>query len=655
MTRVVLLLSTFSSIRQNADGAFFGGSFLGHCRNHHRPYRKAADAGTSVFSSPTRDSAPEMAVPPHQHASRSDGNNNDNDDELMDDITLLETITRTQLVELCESCQLPVAESASKQVLLQQLRQHAAMQAAAAQERLERRRRRVEEGAGWGEDDDFSSKERYELVEDNYNYDNKSDKDLWDDDEAVFLYAAPDVKTNSESSDQQSKRQKSTGTSQTTKQKQPTRILDRSTVTAPPLPPDTPVNEDGTRSVTIYSTTEQNDLTAVASSQPGANQQFDPLSSSGVNTPQPWDLERQMTSSTSERALEQARVQILELVSNLLTLSGAPGFLTGMDDDDDDDDGNAITTPVYSSKSRQPFVGFNPATVPTDWLNQASAALKAGRGQILQEVLREFELRAVGLDGAMGDARDRGGGHYAEVNKVRAFLEGYRRAQVRKVARETATLLLDKLCSEGLDGLDITLASMVRSNDDTASEAGVELNDSLLDFLNDAIRQQEKKVDQLVAKRLERLNHGAAVENRDDESDHDPMQQLWNVTMEDGQRVETLDPRNPIVQRVLQEEAAKADAMSLSPPTGPTIPETAPEQLLLLLTLLRERVKTEAAFGTDEKGRNLRLLAYCLRVSTNEDREQLILNAVGNSLDVSRRLALGCIATMIIVSWMMAR
>jgi hypothetical protein len=222
------------------------------------------------------------------------------------------------------------------------------------------------------------------------------------------------------------------------------------------------------------------------------------------------------------------------------------------------------------------------------------------------------------------------------VNKVRAFLEGFRRAQVRKVARETATLLLDKLCSEGLDGLDLTLASMVHSNDDTATEAGIELNDSLLDFLNDAIRQQEKKVDQLVAKRLDRRTNGAAIEILDDESDHDPMQELWNVTMDNGQRVETLDPSNPIVQRVLQEEAAKADAASSIQSTGPTIPETAPEQLLLLLTLLRERVKAEAAFGTDEKGRNLRLLAYCLRVPTDEDREQLILNAVGNSLDVSR-------------------
>ena len=204
-----------------------------------------------------------------------------------------------------------------------------------------------------------------------------------------------------------------------------------------------------------------------------------------------------------------------------------------------------------------------------------------------------------------------------------------------------------------MDGLDLALASMVRSNDDTANEAGVELNDSLLDFLNDSIRQQERKVDRLVAQRLDARTIGNTLSERNrDEDDHhdedkfdDPTQQLWNVTMEDGQRVETLNPNDPTVQRVLQEEAAKEAAttasMSLST-TTPALPDTAPEQLLLLLTLLRERVKTEAAFGTDEKGRNLRLLAYCLRVSSDQEWEQLILNAVGNSLDVSTALGGTC-------------
>ena len=290
--------------------------------------------------------------------------------------------------------------------------------------------------------------------------------------------------------------------------------------------------------------------------------------------------------------------------------------------------------PNGPSRSKE-FVGFRPADVPTDLLTRSSQALRAGRGRVLQEVLRQFELQAIGQDGVHGDSTDRGGGHYREVTKVRAFLEGYRRAEVRRLARETTTLLLDKLCSEGVEGLDLTLSTMVRSSDDTSNDAG-ELNDSLLDFLNDAIRQQEKKVDELVATRLD----AAASEDVNEaitEYHDDPTDRLWNVTVEDGQRVETLDPNDPNVQRVLEQEAAKSAADARGAPLS--LPETAPEKLLLLLTLLRERIKAEAAFGSDEKGRNLRLLAYCLRVSSDEDREQLILNAVGNSLDVSANRA----------------
>ena len=123
----------------------------------------------------------------------------------------------------------------------------------------------------------------------------------------------------------------------------------------------------------------------------------------------------------------------------------------------------------------------------------------------------------------------------------------------------------------------------------------------------------------------------AAQESVEDESD--AVDKLWNVTMEDGTPVESIDPNDPKVQSVLQEEYNKIQQQSSS--QSSRIPDSAQEKLLLLLTLLRERIKAEAAFSPDEKGRNLRLLAYCLRLSTNQEREQLILKNVGTSLDVS--------------------
>lgn len=69
-----------------------------------------------------------------------------------------------------------------------------------------------------------------------------------------------------------------------------------------------------------------------------------------------------------------------------------------------------------------------------------------------------------------------------------------------------------------------------------------------------------------------------------------------------------------------------------APKPKPSLPEHPSEKILLLLKLLRERVKVEAAFAPDEKGLNLRLLAYCMQVDNDEDREQLIRKSIGNSM-----------------------
>lgn len=66
---------------------------------------------------------------------------------------------------------------------------------------------------------------------------------------------------------------------------------------------------------------------------------------------------------------------------------------------------------------------------------------------------------------------------------------------------------------------------------------------------------------------------------------------------------------------------------------------TVQEKMLLLLKLLRDRVKVEAVIGNDEHARNLRVLAYCLKAANDEERQQLILEELGNSLDVSTSLS----------------
>jgi hypothetical protein len=193
-------------------------------------------------------------------------------------------------------------------------------------------------------------------------------------------------------------------------------------------------------------------------------------------------------------------------------------------------------------------------------------------------------------------------------------------------------MLLDRLVSEGIEGLDIALATMTRSSDETSDEAG-ELNDALLDYLNDAIRQQEKKVEQLVDSVKKIADLEQTINKVDAADEEDAVEKLWFIDTSEGERVEIFDPNNKRNQMVLKEELQK-QSQELTPPK-PATPKSAPEQLLLLLKLLRERIKTEAVFSHDEKSRNLRVLAYCLKLTTDTQRKELIMREFGSSLDVS--------------------
>ena len=572
-------------------------------------------------------------------------------EDFMDDDSLLETVTKSQLQELCQ--QLDLSTKGTKEEMLQRLRKHADEQAELETQRRRERAVRVEEGGN------VESKERYELVDGDNHFEHAFQEDD-EEDHGYFFFEVPTTKTaaatssNETSTETTTSTQAKTSSSQSAK-KQETNpkksgYISQSEVIAAPPPPDK-VNENGERVVTVYSSTDQNDLTGVAAAQPGqaALSGTDAMSagSGGSSSqPQPWDMEKGQTKAATSKEIEEAKEKVTELVQTLLAMSGAPAFRDyDMDDELDDiangsseEDDNYVSSSESGYKNRNSpvgFVGFDPSKVPTHILTEASQALRANRGQVLQDVLREFELRAIGQDGMKGDNIEDGGGHFKEVAKVRAFLEGYRRAEVRKSARVTVTFLLDKLVSEGIEGLDMTLATMSRSSDDSASmDDAYELNDSLLSYLNDVIRQQEKKVDRL---RSSESGGSTSLATSDDSSaleEGDPINSLWNRAVdEDGEVIESLDPNDKRVQQALKEELEKSERDNGL--MTQIIPESAPEKLLLLLTLLRERIKTEAAFPNDERSRNLRLLAYCLHCRNAADREELVLKDIGRSIDVS--------------------
>lgn len=535
--------------------------------------------------------------------------NDDDENEMMSDEELLRQTPKSQLADLCK--QFSVDPKGTKAQLLQRLRDFATEQTEKERERLEKRRKRVEEG---GEDE----RERFEILDGGDEFDDESD-------EICFYYPSLDKTAN-------------TSSVPSTNQSSPKKVQaanSRALLTAPPPPPIEP-NENGERVVTVYSTTDQNDLTGIAAAQPGQAAINDPMVAGALNDSidAPWDVnnpQKKSKESATTSELEAAKAEVSELVQGLLAMSGAPGFQQDDDDGLSSLMGGFIRRPSSAFTSPEGFVGFDPGMVPAEMLMKASKSLRTGRGSVLAEVLRELELRAVGYDGAAGDNTSRGGGHYRQVSKVRSFLEGYRRAEVRRLARETATMLLDRLVSEGIEGLDIALATMTRSSDETSDEAG-ELNDSLLDYLNDVIRQQEKKVEQFVDSVKKVADLEKTMNKVDSVAEEDAIEKLWFIdTSEEGERVEVFDPNNKRNQMVLKEELER-QSQDLSP-VKPVTPKSAPEQLLLLLKLLRERIKTEAVFSHDEKSRNLRVLAYCLKLTTDTQRKELIMREFGSSLD----------------------
>mmetsp|Transcript_5331 Transcript_5331/g.13408 ORF Transcript_5331/g.13408 Transcript_5331/m.13408 type:complete len:724 (+) Transcript_5331:58-2229(+) len=559
------------------------------------------------------------------------------DHDADDDEELLRQTKKSELISLCRKFK--ILDKGTKEELLGRLRAYATTAIEEERRRLEDRKKRIEDGVGQND------REKYEIV----NSDDLAVDLNGDHDDKAFVYfemtgTIPSFSDKSTKAEGNKNMSKNDVISQ---QQNDNRPITPDILTAAPPPPGVEPNENGERVVTIYSTADQNDLTGVAAAQPGQAAARDPMTGPVVapeNTP--WDFEKKQNGSVgyqkpevSSIDLEAAKEEVTELVHYLLSMTGAPGFVH-MDGNDDEDNELLSSVGIFRQQKShsldtsssfvapEGFVGFDPTKVSVDALNKASRSIRMTRGSVLLDVTREFELRAVGYDGSFGDDERRGGGHYRQVSLVRSFLEGFRRAEVRRLARETVTMLLDRLVQDGIEGLDLALSSMTRSGDDVNQEGG-ELNDSLIDYLNDAIRQQERKVEQVLdsVKKVEELERSMGGFHED------KLEELWTVENEDGKRVEIFDPKDPKSKIALQDEYEKSHKEQSLELKRAMLPRSAQERLLLLLKLLRERVKIEAAFSHDEKSQNLRVLAYCLNLNSDELRKELIMKEFGSSLD----------------------
>ncbi|KAL7543331.1 hypothetical protein ACHAXR_012654 [Thalassiosira sp. AJA248-18] len=560
-----------------------------------------------------------LSATPSEHSSSSSS-----EPTMEDDTTLLESVDPSTLQTLCG--QYSLSTTGTKQEMLDRLREYANQQAEMDQQRRRGRTERVEAN--------MEGKARHTIMDQDELFASDAYQgDGSEETQGYFYYAAAETEAEKKQREEERRKLK----------KEQSRLAKKSQssqLTAPPPPEDIKPNEKGERVVTIYSTTDKNDLTGVTSQTPMADMSMENAryQQKSLKADQPeesliggpfGDTSGSKRKKADSQQIEQAKDDIREIVRNLLATTGAPAF------QDDFEEGDETTTAAANSfSSPYGFTGFEPERIPPDLLTRSSAPLRADGGKPLKEILSEYELQAIGHDGMAADDVSQGGGHYREVEKVGSFLEGFRKAEERRVARDTSTMLLDRLVKEGVRGLDQLLAGMVREGDDNSYRMGAgsdgagELNGALVRYLEEAIREQELRVKRTTS--MEEKN-GSSLQTPSGEKDEVDM--VWNVTRgEDGTIIETIDPNNPMVGRMLREELEKTKD-SAGVQIDRLLTMTVQEKMLLLLKLLRDRVKVEAVIGNDEHARNLRILAYCLKAANDEERQRLITDEIGNSLD----------------------
>jgi len=346
---------------------------------------------------------------------------------------------------------------------------------------------------------------------------------------------------------------------------------------------------------------------------------------------------------------DSAEEQCSLLIQTLLRRVGLSGFLEYHgdelfeDDDEDENDFEQTSQKIFNPEINNDlsnYVPFDPSEVPSQLLEQYTTSLQSFDGSALRSALEKIELNAIGKDGMNADDVSKGGGHYSEVRKVGAFLDGYRVAKDRQHARQVTNTLLDGLVKGGVTELDRLLSSMVQAN---------YINDNFISYLNNLVREQEKKVEREFRERKETAITPTPATATD----------LPSLSSNINNEEEILDPNQPadLTDALLQED--KLNNEILKEQQKKLDDKTAQEKILIMLQLLRERVKAEAAYfkhvgGPDglanmgssssssadtdsnsdiQHGSNLRLLAYCIHASSDFEREQLIHQYIGHSID----------------------
>ena len=319
-----------------------------------------------------------------------------------DDETLLNSIDPSTLQNLC--AQYSLSTSGTKQEMLNRLREFANQQAEMDAQRRRGRTQRVEAN--------LEGKARHTVLDAQGEEMLVQELEGYDEMQGYFYYASAETEKEKVRKEEERREKKLAAMRKS-----------QSHITAPNLPDTIQPNEKGERVVTVYSTTDRNDLTGMTSQSPMAdNMSMDSarFQQKSLRDDQPeesliggpfGDTSGSKRKKADASQIENAKEYIRELVRNLLATTGAPAF----QDDYDEEVESSTSRSTNSFSSPYGFTGFQPERIPPDVLSKSSAALRVNNGKALKDVLSEYELQAIGHDGMAADDKSKGGGHYREV------------------------------------------------------------------------------------------------------------------------------------------------------------------------------------------------------------------------------------------------
>jgi len=240
-------------------------------------------------------------------------------------------------------------------------------------------------------------------------------------------------------------------------------------------------SESTSTTTMVYSTQSQNDQTPAISSENEPTLE--------TKTVGGYDLEIDKGGSTNEDKLSTGSTYSTDSTGKVG--SGGVDLFEGSKDPTTQKHISECGTLLASLMSLP--LPFMPSSIQPSLLSRYAESMLWLSGDCLEEAIRNEEMEAIAADGLAGDNVEEGGGNYNNLQRVAAFLRGYRKGEADKVSRGNVKMLLNVVRKRGVVGLDEVLEGIGNEN-----LGGVSfLSEDIVRYISELSEAKRKEIEQV--------------------------------------------------------------------------------------------------------------------------------------------------------------